>query len=370
MINVFIPIVENVEAFSEFISKHNESSTRIYVGITEDLKEKLKVANENVEIHIFKSKTKKEDMLNSLQKVKRQKGGLLVIRRPLTDEEFQKLTTSSAEISTLKAHHNKFVTWIKNITRKIIKKVFAFNYFEDISAIFYSEFLHELICACPNLSMASRINKYVGVEVEEIETTLPSVKKDYSRLKNALVLTLGLFVLLATIAGTTCVFVFVNRIRALYVVLVIAMLFVALTIFALLLLNFTRTLAVGSLESTAPQEIEVINAKIDEVVVEKTRKKATEKKTTKKVSKTAKSVKDSSKTKSTTSKTKKGALGEQIDETVEEVKSESSSKVKPKTSNSTKKVTSKKATTEKSPSQTSTASKKQTKQAKTKTIKE
>ena len=257
MINIFIPIIENVEGFCEFIAKHKEKEAHIYVGIRKSLKEKFVSINNNnnVEIHIFDDKAKKEEIINELQKIERHRGKLLVIRRPITDEEYSALTTSENEIATLRAHHNKFVTALKNFARKTIKKFFAFSFFEDISAICYSEFLHELISSCPNLSMATRINKYVGVDVGEIETQTTPVKKDYNKFKNAGLLSLAVFILGGSIAGAGCIFAFVSPIRAIFVVLVIAMLFVALTIFGILLVNYTRTITVGELEYKAAESI-------------------------------------------------------------------------------------------------------------------
>lgn len=301
MINIFIPIIENIEGFCEFVSKHKEKGERIYVGIRKSLKDKFVVENKNVEIHVFDDKSNKEEIINGLQKIERSRGKLLVIRRPLTDEEFVSLTTAESEITTLKAHHNKFVTWFKNLARKTIKKFFAFSFFEDISAICYSEFLHELVSACPNLSMATRINKYVGVDVAELETATPPVKKDYNRFKNASLLALGVFILGGSIAGAGCIFAFVKPLRAIYVVLVLAMLFVALTVFGILLVNYTRTVAVGNLEYKAGEELEVVPAEFEDEIAEV--KVAEQKKKVTKNTKSTKSKTAKSGAKATTGKT-------------------------------------------------------------------
>ena len=258
MINIFVPIVEDVERFSEFVSKHTENTTHIFVGIRASLKDKFVVSNKNIEIHVFDDKTKKEEMINSLQKCEREKGALLVIRRPISEDEFQSLTNTTADIATLKPLQNKFVSWMKKVTKSIIRKVFAFSYFDDISAVYFSEYLHELISSCPNLSMASRIDKYVGIEIAEIETSLKPAKKDFNKLKTSLVLAGGIFLFLASIAATACIFVFVKNIRAIYVVLVIAMLFFTFILFAISLVNFLRTLSVGTLEYNSGNEIELI----------------------------------------------------------------------------------------------------------------
>ncbi len=340
MINIFIPIVENVEGFCEFVEKHKEKDKHIYVGIRKSLKEKFVVSNDNVEIHVFDSKSNKEEIINGLQKVERSKGKLLVIRSPLTDEEYTALTTAESEITTLRAHHNKFVTKLKNLARKIVRKFFAFSFFEDISAICYSEFLHELVSACPNLSMATRINKYVGVDIEEIETQTTPVKKDFNKAKNASILTLGVLLFAGSIAGAGCIFAFVEPIRALWVVLVLAMLFVTFTIFAICLVNYTRTVAVGNLEYKAANELEVVPANFEEEKVEEIEEVLTAKKSTKaKTSKTGAkatgktaSVKAGAKA-STAKKTKSTSKATATKST--KIASTKTATTKPKTTNNT-----------------------------------
>lgn len=282
MINIFVPIIEDVEAFSDFVSKHNENDVRIFVGIKKSLKEKFVVPNKNIEIHIFDDRTKKEEMINALQRCEREKGALLVVRRPLSDEEYRALTSANADITTLKPHQNKFVSWLKRTAKKIIRKVFAFSYFDDISAVCLSENMHEFILSCPNLSMASRIDKYVGLEIEEIETNSKPTKKEYDKINTALLFAGGIFLLLASIVATICVFVYVEKIRALYVVLVIAMLFVALTIFAISLVSFLRTLAVGTIEYKVGTEIEIIKPVVPVIEEDKQEKSSKRTRTSRK----------------------------------------------------------------------------------------
>lgn len=364
MINIFIPIVENVEGFCEFVAKHKEKDKHIYVGIRKSLKEKFVITNDNVEIHIFDDKSNKEEIINGLQKCERVKGKLLLIRRPLTDDEYTALTTSESEITTLKAHHNKFVTWFKNLARKTVKKFFAFSFFEDISAICYGEFLHEFVESCPNLSIATRVNKYVGVDVEEIETTTPSVKKDYSKTKAGFKLATGCLILGGAIAGAGCIFAFVNPLRAIFVVLVLAMLFVALMVFGIFIVNYVRTVAVGNLEYKAGTEVEVLKAKISfeeerqefrVVALDKSKKKTAS--TNAKTKKSATSSKAGAK--KTASKSKAGASKEASVIAVD--KEVVSKPTKPKTSTSAgktateKKQVANKAATQKSKTAKTTA---------------
>ncbi len=290
MINVIVPITENATNFEKFINAHSDKNVKFYVGITENLAKSFHATN--VELHIFANNAKREEMINALHSCNFKKGKLMIARRPLSDEEFASLSSSSKDIATLKAQHNKFVLFFKRMAQKIIRKIFAFEYFEDISAICYNENMFELLSVCSNLSKASRINKYVGVEVEEVITTAKPVKKEYNRALNFLWLALGTLFFLGSVAGGILTCLFVPKLQALIVILVIFWIFVALIIQAIALVNFTRTQSVGKLDFGRAQELNVIKEKAS------TKKSETQKATV------AKPVKSTTKTSSKTSKKK------------------------------------------------------------------
>lgn len=254
MLNVIVPITENSEKFSDFIKRHAGKNVKFYVGVTESLAEKLSKVS-GVEVHVYKNGTKKEEILNALHKLDIKRGKILVARRPLEDEEFEKLSNSTAEVSSLRAHHNKFISFFKNLARKIIRRVFSFLYFEDISAVCFSENLFELMSACPDLSMATRINRYVGVEVAEYETTQKPVKKEFSHLKAALWLGISLLIALGSISGGILIFVFIPHLWAVYVLLILAWWAVAIAFGLFGCVKFIRATTIGDLNFDAGEEI-------------------------------------------------------------------------------------------------------------------
>ena len=254
MLNVIVPITENPEKFSDFIKKHAGKNVKFYVGVTEGLAEKLPKIS-GAEVHVYKNGTKKEEILNALHKLGIKKGKILVVRRPLEDEEFEKLSNSKAEVSSLRTHHNKFVSFFKNLARKIIRRVFSFLYFEDISAVCFSENLFELMSVCPDLSMATRINRYVGVEVAEYESTQKPVKKEFSHLKAALWLGFSLLIALGSIAGGILIFVFIPHLWAVYVLLILTWWAIAIACGLFGCVRFIRAITIGDLNFDAGEEI-------------------------------------------------------------------------------------------------------------------
>ena len=255
MINVLVPITEKVEAFVSFVKENAKRNTKFYVGVTQNLAEKLpKMAG--VEVHVFKADTNKEQMLNSLHKCSIKKGKIVVVRRPLTTEEFSALTDSKADIAKFKPQQNKFVTFFKNLAKKLLRKIFALNYFEDISGVAFGENLFELISVCPNLSMATRIDRYVGVDVEEIPTAQKPVKRTYNKWLNSLWFIVGILFFLGSVTGGLLIFVNVPNIWAVYILLIMTWWIIAFIVMAATTLKFTRAICVGDLDYNSGEEIE------------------------------------------------------------------------------------------------------------------
>lgn len=251
MINILIPIVEQNSAFSEFIDKIAGRGVKIFVGISEDVKLDF---HKNVEVHVFAKGSNVEEILNALHSCQMKKGRILIIRRPLTDDEYQKLTTSQKDIATLRPHHNKLVSFFKKTLMSVVKRFFAFSYFEDISAICFGESMFELLSVCNNISMASRVNRYIGVEAEEIETTQKQVRKEYSRWKNILLFLLWTTIFVGSVVGGVLVCVF-TPLHVLIVVTVVFWIALALFLWFVGIINFLRTLAVGNLRYGRAEEI-------------------------------------------------------------------------------------------------------------------
>ena len=113
--------------------------------------------------------------------------------------------------------------------------------------------MFELISVCSKLSMASRINKYVGVELEEVVTSEKSVKKDYNRGLNLLKFAFWCLILLGSITGGVLICVY-NQIQVLIGILIAFWIITALIIWCIGLINFTRTIAVGNLRYGRAEE--------------------------------------------------------------------------------------------------------------------
>ncbi len=252
MINVLLPVVESPEKFEAFIKENSGKDVKFFVGIRRGLNFSSNL--QNVELHTFVESAKTEEIINALHTCNMEEGKILIARRPLSKKEFLALTKSDKEIATLKAKHGKFFNMLKNFARKIVKRFFAFTFFDDISAICFNEDMFASVRANGNLSLSSRINKYVGVEFEEIDAEEKQVKKQYNRFKNITVFSLWTLLLIASIVGGVLICTLLP-IRVLNVVVVVLWIILAAFFWFMGFINFMRTISVGQLHYGRAEEV-------------------------------------------------------------------------------------------------------------------
>ena len=209
MINVVVPIIDKAGEYEEFLNRISDRNTKIFVGVRKNLLPLIDLSRvKNVEVSVYSDNAKKEEILNALSKNIVDSGKIAIVRRPLLIEEYQALVGTEYDIAYLKQNRNKIVSFFKKLNAKILRALFAFDYFDDISAICFNENMFELVCDSNNLSMASRINRYVGVTIEEIQTRQKAVKKETTAWKNNLKLLGWTLFMLASIASVTCLAIF------------------------------------------------------------------------------------------------------------------------------------------------------------------
>lgn len=255
MINVVVPIIDKAGEYEEFLNRISDRNTKIFVGVRKNLLPLIDLSRvKNVEVSVYSDNAKKEEILNALSKNIVDSGKIAIVRRPLLTEEYQALVGTEYDIAYLKQNRNKFVSFFKKLNAKILRALFAFDYFDDISAICFNENMFELVCDSNNLSMASRINRYVGVTIEEIQTRQKAVKKETTAWKNNLKLLGWTLFMLASIASVTCLAIF-TKTYPVVVMFEILWLIVAVTLWILGLVNYSRANAVGDLYFKTAYEI-------------------------------------------------------------------------------------------------------------------
>ncbi len=252
MINVIVPVVDRPQ---EYLSMLNEISKRgdcvVFVGA---LKKFSDVDfPKNVVLKYYKNASYKEEIINSLHSIPKNFGKTMVVRRPLAKEEFASLAENKADIAYLKKSKSRFASFWAGIWKKLIKKLFSFYYFEDISAICFSENTFNLINSLTNLSYVTRIDRFVGLKEEAVSSSEPSPKREYDKFDASVKLISWVLVL----ALLVCVSVLIcTSFRPIAIMILISILLCTIGITALFLaiLNFVRTLYVGTLRHGRAEE--------------------------------------------------------------------------------------------------------------------
>ena len=253
MINIILPIIDKFEEYEkmlEYLSKKRD--IKVYIGADEKFKDKN--FDKKFVVKFFRSKSQKEEVINSLHSIEKKRGGTMVVRRPLSEREFEELISREEDIVTLNKSQSSFTRGWKNFWRKVITRFFAFYYFEDISTVYFKENMFELVTSLTNLSYISRINRFVGLSFGVVETTEKSVKKDFDRFTTAvnflsfflfLVICVMCSVILCTTLGNTVV----------YVLLAFTITLIGFVFFLISILNLARTVSVGQLRFGKAEEI-------------------------------------------------------------------------------------------------------------------
>ncbi len=254
MINVLVPIVDNELAYQQMLDElSKQKDVKIYCGVRESLKDKINFPK-GVDVKTFNSKSKKEEILNSLSTDSMQEGGVMVLRRPISLEEFESLKASDADIVRLQKHRSKFAEFWTNLWKKIIRAIFAFFYFEDISAIYFKENMFKLVKNLNNLSYITRIDRFIGYKQETIESSVKPPKKDYDVFMNVAQLVISiLFVALCVV--WSIVFCSSGANIVIMVLLSVFIMLISLIVLLVSVLSFVRSIYVGKLDYGRAEEI-------------------------------------------------------------------------------------------------------------------
>lgn len=209
MINVVIPIIDNLEEYQKSIDNIAlRENLNLILGVSEEFIDKINKPNGAV-LRIFRKGSKKEEIINSL-KSSIVPGRLLVCRRPFTKKEFDNFVNCNAEISYIeKRPKNSLLAWLKTKLGMFIKLMFGVKYFDgDISLIGFDENLCEVLQNVSSLSYSTRVDRYKGVEQQTFKGELGQVKLDLNKMANIRLLIYAILILVIPIVITVLVAVF------------------------------------------------------------------------------------------------------------------------------------------------------------------
>lgn len=164
MINVLVPITNYNKKYKDILLELSErSDVNLFIGVNNKSKDELGYIDGRG-VRIYDDSFDKESILNSLfNKVK--DGDIVIMRQPITIKEFDRITTSGEHIVTCKKERNSVKAFFFKLWQKILKLFLGVNlYAGDTSVVYFSEVLLPVLVESGNLSYASRVDRWIGVE--------------------------------------------------------------------------------------------------------------------------------------------------------------------------------------------------------------
>lgn len=246
MIDVLIPIVKDPDTFLRSMEELKErKDVRFIVGITSSVAKSANFDLPNMIIKIYRDGSKREEIINALQS-SLQGDKTFIARKPFTKEEFEKFTSSKADIVICQKHkQNAFSQFFVRLWTLMIKYIFGVKFFAgDTSLIYFNSELGEVLTRVTDLSYSTRVDRWKGIKQEIIPSTSAPAKIDRDTKRNLLLLLYAFIALAVAVTVTTVVAIFtkVNVVTALFLVCLDC---ISLSVAFLLLMSFLFNQKIG-----------------------------------------------------------------------------------------------------------------------------
>ena len=180
MLTVLIPITDKAEKFNKLLSSlDGDDEIMVCVGVRKSQRKQLGFSeSENITIFEFDDNSKREEILNALS-LNLQEGEVMVLRKPITIEEFNKFYSCKEDIAVCKQQRGKIGKFFHNLWQKILKLCLGVKLYEgDTSVIKFNEDIGAVLSQTHDLSYATRVDRWKGLTTESIETKEEKVKAE------------------------------------------------------------------------------------------------------------------------------------------------------------------------------------------------
>ena len=246
MIDVLIPIVDKPQDYLKAIeSLRDEQNLNIIVGVTAAIAKEYSFDAPNVTVQIFKNGSKKEEVINALQRFI-ESDNIFVARKPFTREDLYEFINADADIVTCQLHKGNAVTrFFRNLWALIIKYIFGVKFFQgDTSLIYFNEGVGSLLDKVNNLSYATRIDRWRSIKQETIQTSYPRAFPE-TDFRTSLTLILCSVLSLAVGLTVTLLVALLAKVTALVIVLLICLDIVCVFISLFLVITYLFNRKIG-----------------------------------------------------------------------------------------------------------------------------
>lgn len=212
MINVVIPISQKADKFYEILGKlASLNDVNVQVGVCQSDAFALKniVGDaENISVHVYIDGTEREEMINAMQPYL-VTGSTMVMRKPITLDEFNKFILQKKDVVTCEKKLSKFKAFMMSMWQKILKLFLGVKLYEgDTSVVYFNEDISAVVSQSANLSYSSRANRWRGIEQSTVETKSENVKTPSNKKSNLILIISAVIAIAVAGVVTTVVCVF------------------------------------------------------------------------------------------------------------------------------------------------------------------
>ncbi|MBP3345368.1 MAG: hypothetical protein J6K97_04110 [Clostridia bacterium] len=212
MINVVIPITKNYKNYHKILEALSGSfDIKVLLGVTgDDYSAAINEFQENENFQIFKfdKSADKEEMINALQEYIID-GSIMVLRKPVKAEEFDKMIGLERDVVTCKKVRNKFSAFMFKMWQRFTKLVLGVKmYAGDTSAIYFNDDISDVVVRSGNLSYSSRVNRWKGIKQAVLTVEGEAEKASVDKKANFTYILTTVLLIAAAVVITTCVCVF------------------------------------------------------------------------------------------------------------------------------------------------------------------
>ncbi len=213
MVNVIVPIENKKLKFDDILRKlANVEEVFIYVGVPEEFADEFKLKTsdaDNIRVVTFQNGSKREAIINALQR-HIGSGSTMIMRKPITIDEFNRFILNSKDIVTCKRNLSKAKKFMFKIWQRILKFFLGLKQYKgDPSVIYFNEDISAVVATSGNLSFSSRANRWRGIEQGTVKVAGENIKQEVDKkdmIKFSIVSVVALIVALGvTLSVSLCV---------------------------------------------------------------------------------------------------------------------------------------------------------------------
>lgn len=245
MVNIVIPIVNNLKSYKKLLSTLNGAEDiNVLVGVCSSMASQIHLNSENIFIIEFEDGSSRESMINSLQKYLVE-GSVLILRKAITVDELYNFLKSKKDVVVCEHQSNVVVKFFIFLWQKILKMILGLKLYEgDTSVIFFNDEISSVLFSTNDLSFATRVDKWRGLEQSTVKVEGKAVKTDIDHKSILKFIMISILSLAVAVSVTVCVSIFVP-VTIIIGLLLFCLDVICLSIFAIMMVLIIFNVIVG-----------------------------------------------------------------------------------------------------------------------------